>query len=186
MNKIIFVTGNKSKASEVQRILDIPLEIREVDLDEIQEIDLEKVALYKLNQAFEIVKEPVMVDDVSVEIEVWNGFPGPLVKWMLKAGEGEASVLLKMLRGEKNRKATARLAVGFHDGEKPHIFIGEAHGKIATEIRGKNGFGWDPVFIPDGYNQTFAEMDPKFKDIISHRGQALAKFKDFLKKNYNI
>ena len=86
--KITLVTGNKHKAKEVERILNIPLEIKEIELDEIQEINLEKVALHKLNQAYELVKEPVIVDDVSVEIDAWNGFPGPLIKWLLKSVEG--------------------------------------------------------------------------------------------------
>lgn len=184
--QITFVTGNKSKAREVQRILDIPIEIKELDLPEIQEIDLEKVALHKLSLAFEIVKSPVIIDDVSMEIDAWNAFPGPLIKWMLKAGDGEASVLLKMLGNEKNRKATAKLAVGFHDGEKAHLFVGKAEGKIASEIMGENGFGWDPVFVPDGSDLSYAQMDLSEKDKISHRGRALSKFKDFLKENYDI
>ena len=187
MKKITFVTGNKAKAREVERILNIPLQISDIELDEIQEIDLEKVALHKLNQAFELIKSPVIIDDVSVEIDAWNSFPGPLIKWLLKSGkEGDASTLLKMLKGEKNRGATARLAIGFHDGKKPHIFYGEVRGVIGKEIRGENGFGWDPVFIPEGKIQSFAEMPEKEKDEISHRRRALQKFSDFLKSNYDI
>ena len=187
MKKIVLVSSNKAKAREVERILNIPLQVLQIELDEIQEIDLEKVALHKLNQAFMLVKGPVIIDDVSVEIESWNNFPGPLIKWLLKAGnDGDASVLLKLLKNETNRSAKARLAVGFHDGKKAHIFIGETKGTISEEIRGENGFGWDPVFIPDGYNQTFAEMDPRVKDSISHRGKALSKFRDFLNKNYEL
>lgn len=187
IGKITFVTGNKAKAREVERILNIPLEILQIELDEIQELDLEKIALHKLNQAFEIVKGPVIIDDVSVEIEAWNNFPGPLIKWLLKAGSGgDASVLLKLLKDEKNRSAKALLAIGFHDGEKPHLFYGEVKGKIGEEIRGENGFGWDPVFIPLGQTKTFAEMPKEEKDKTSHRGRALKKFSDFLKSNYDI
>ncbi|EKD86281.1 MAG: hypothetical protein ACD_37C00378G0003 [uncultured bacterium] len=187
LGKLTLVSGNKAKAREVERILNIPLEILQIELDEIQELDLEKIALHKLNQAFDIVKGPVIIDDVSVEIEAWNSFPGPLIKWLLKAGDGgDASTLLKMLGGEKNRKAKARLAVGFHDGKKAHIFIGEVEGTISKQIRGENGFGWDPVFIPLGHEMTFAEMPEKEKDAISHRGRALKKFSDFLKSNYDI
>ena len=186
LDRITFVTGNKAKAREVERILEIPLKTLSIELDEIQEIDLEKVALHKLNQAFAIVKKPVIIDDVSLEVEAWNGFPGPLIKWLLKVGNNDASMLLKMLEGETNRSAIAKLAVGFHNGKKTHIFIGEIKGTIAHEIRGENGFGWDPVFIPDGHDKTFAEMDPKVKDSISHRSIALAKLSDFLKTNYGI
>lgn len=183
--KITFVTGNKFKAKETEEILDIDLEVSQIELDEIQEIDLEKVALHKLNQAYEILKKPVMIDDVSFEIHAWNKFPGPLVKWMLQVGGGP-SLILKLLEGEKDRRATARLAIGFHDGEKPQLFFGEALGVVAHEIRGDNGFGWDRIFIPEGYDQTFAEMPRELKNSISHRGNALAKFHDFLKAHFEL
>src|SRR3989344_4748411 len=111
-NEIIFVTGNKAKVREAESILKIPLKVKELALDEIQDLDLEKIALHKLKQAYKILKKPLIIDDVSLEIDEWNGFPGPLIKWMLKAGDGDARVLLKMLKGVKNRKATARLAIG--------------------------------------------------------------------------
>lgn len=180
------VSSNKNKAREFERIIKVPLKILPIELSEIQSLDLRKVALYKLNQAFGIVKKPVFIDDVSVEVDAWNGFPGPLVKWMLNGGKNDASLLLRMFKGEKNRKAKALLAVGFHDGKEPHIFIGEVKGTIAKEIRGDNGFGWDPVFIPKGSSLTFAQMSIPEKDKISHRGVALKKVRDFLKEKYDI
>lgn len=182
---ITFVTGNEFKARETEEILAMNLEISKIELDEIQELDLEKVALHKLNQAYDILKKPVMIDDVSFEVGIWNNFPGPLIKWMLKAGGGP-SLLLKLLEGKKDRSARARLAIGFHDGKKSHLFFGEARGTVALEIRGDNGFGWDRVFIPEGYDQTFAEMPIELKNSISHRGRALAQFQDFLKATYKI
>jgi non-canonical purine NTP pyrophosphatase (RdgB/HAM1 family) len=187
LQKLTLVSGNKNKAGEIGRILDIPIEIKEIELDEIQELDVEKVAMHKLKQAFEIIKKPVIVDDVSLEVKAWNGFPGPLIKWLLKASGGEnARVMLKMLEGVKDRRVTAKLAIGFHDGTSPRIFIGEANGTIAEEITGDNGFGWDPVFIPEGFDQTFAQMDPHTKDSVSHRGRALAQLADFIKTNYEL
>lgn len=182
---ITFVTGNEFKARETGEILNIDLEVSKIELDEIQELDLEKVALHKLNQAYEILKTPVMIDDVSFEVGVWNNFPGPLIKWMLKAGEGP-SLVLKLLEKEKDRKAKARLAIGFHDGNKPYLFYGESTGTIAYEIRGDNGFGWDRIFVPEGHDQTFAEMPRELKNSISHRGRALAKFQDFLNATYKL
>lgn len=177
---IILVTGNKFKAEETRRILNIPLDVADIDLEEIQEIELEKVALHKLSKAYEILKTPVIIDDISFEIHAWNKFPGPLIKWILKAGGPE--LLIKMLGNEKNRKATARLAIGYHNGVEPHLFIGEVNGSISKKPKGKNGFGWDMVFIPDGMSKTFAEMEPAEKDNISHRGLALEKLSDFLKE----
>jgi len=187
IDKLTLVSGNPAKAREVERILEIKLETQKIDLDEIQELDLEKVAMHKLIQAYEIVKDPVIVDDVSFEVKAWNGFPGPLIKWLLKASGGDnATVMLKMLEGVEDRRVTAKLAVGFHDGKTARVFIGEVSGTVSTEISGENGFGWDPVFIPDGWDITFAQMDPSEKDKISHRGQALKKLSDFLKANYEL
>lgn len=186
LDKITFVTGNKSKIREVSRILSFPIEVKELDLEEIQSLDLEKITLHKLNSAYKLVKGPVIVDDVSVEIEAWNSFPGPLIKWMLMIADNGAAAILKMMKDEKNRNAKAKLGIGFHDGKNAYIFIGEAKGKIATKIKGENGFGWDPIFIPDGYDVSYAEMDPAEKDKISHRGKALKKLSDFLNKNYDI
>ncbi len=185
IGKITFVTSNKVKAKEVERILNIPIDVSETEIDEIQGDNLEKIALNKLNQAFEIVKGPVLIDDVSVEIDAWDGFPGPLIKWMT-SGKNSAELLLRVLKGEENRNATAKLAIGFHDGEKPHLFIGEVRGKITDEIRGDNGFGWDPVFIPEGQTKTFAQMSAGEKDAISHRRKALDKLHVFIKANYDI
>ena len=185
LSKITLVSGNKNKAEEVQRIIGIPLEFQDIDIDEIQSMDLEKVASHKLEEAFKLVGGPVIIDDVSFEIDAWESFPGPFVKWALK-GKNDPSLILRMLGDEKNRKARAKLAVGFHDGEKQHIFIGEVLGAVSHEALGREGFGWDKIFIPDGYGETFAEMEPETKDMISHRRNALDKFRDFLKDNYEI
>ncbi len=184
--KIIFVTGNSGKAREAEKILNIPLVVKSIDLDEIQGMDLEKIILHKTNQAYNLVRKPVIVDDVSVEIDAWGGFPGPLIKWILKKENDSAKLLLRMLAGEKNRRAKARLAIGFHDGKRAHVFYGEVNGRIAEEIRGENGFGWDPVFIPDGAEKTYAQMTTQEKNEISHRRKALDKLSDFLKESNGI
>ncbi len=179
MDKLVLVSGNSAKVAEVERILQIPIERVNKDIEEIQSMDPEIIILHKLNEAFKLVGKPVIVDDVSFEVEIWNGFPGPLIKWLLEA-KNDPSLMLRMLKGEANRNAIARLFVGFHDGNKSHVFEGEVRGIISQEIRGDNGFGWDKVFIPKGYNQTFAEMPAELKDSMSHRGRALSKFKKYL------
>nr|MBI5455692.1 RdgB/HAM1 family non-canonical purine NTP pyrophosphatase [Candidatus Levybacteria bacterium] len=180
MKKLVFVTGNQAKARDVQKILDFSIEIVDLDLEEIQETDVGKVALHKVIEAYDKIQSPVIVDDVGLSINAWNNFPGPLIKWVLKAGGGNASLLLKFLDKEKNRKATATLAIGYHDGKETHIFIGSIDGIIAKEIRGENGFGWDAVFIPNGRDKTFAEMTFEEKNEISHRRKAFDKLKIFL------
>jgi XTP/dITP diphosphohydrolase len=184
MKKILLVTSNPAKVQEFQEIMHIPVQIADIELDEIQELDVKKIALHKLDEAYRKVKEPVLVDDVSFEVDAWDGFPGPLIKWILKTGG--AQLLIKMLRHEENRLAHVGLVIGFHDGKEKHLFLGKAKGTISGSVRGKDGFGWDKVFIPDGHSLTYAEMEPEEKNAISHRGIALAKFKDFLKKNYEI
>jgi XTP/dITP diphosphohydrolase len=179
INKLVLVSGNNAKAAEIERILQIPIERVNKDIDEIQSMDPEVIILRKLNKAFKIVRKPVIVDDVSFEVEAWNGFPGPLIKWLLEA-KNDPSLMLRMLKGETNRNAVARLFIGFHDGKNSHIFKGEVRGVISQEIRGDNGFGWDKVFIPEKHDQTFAEMPAEQKDAMSHRGRALSKLKEYL------
>lgn len=186
MSRITLITGNKAKARDIQKILGFPIKVKNINLDEIQGTDLEKVALHKINEAYKKLGSLVIIDDVGLYIKAWNNFPGPLIKWILKAGEGNASMLLKMMEGEKNRKATVRLAIGYHDGEKAHIFIGEKEGEIAKEIKGDNGFGWDPVFIPQGHKKTYAEMSFEEKNKDSHRRQALEKLRKFLKERKRV
>lgn len=186
MQEITFVTSNKDKVRETQQILQFPLAISHVDLDEIQELDLEKVASHKLDHAYNALQKPVMIDDVSVVIHAWNTFPGPLIKWVLKASNGTPEMLLKMLEGEKNREATATLAIGFFDGKIKKIFYGQIEGTIGFAISGENGFGWDKVFIPKGYSQTLASLSVEEKNGISHRRLALDKFKDFVLHEYKM
>lgn len=180
MKHITFVTGNKDKVRETEQILQVTLDVADIDLDEIQELDLEKVALHKVKQAYEKTKKPVIIDDVSVVIHVWNNFPGPLIKWVLKASNGTPEMLLKMLEKETQRDATATLAIGFSNGKIQRIFYGHIKGTIGYKIIGENGFGWDKVFIPKGETRTLAQMSVDEKNSISHRRKALDKLKDFL------
>jgi len=85
------------------------------------------------------------------------------------------------MNGEKNRSAQFRTVIAYIDDEKEYFFEGVCKGKILTEQKGSKGFGYDPVFQPEGYHQTFAELDSKEKNKISHRGNALEKFLEFLK-----
>lgn len=183
MNKLIFVTGNKGKMHDAQAILQIPLEIADIEIDEIQDLEIEKIVIKKAQAAFEIIKKPLIVDDAGLYVAAWNGFPGPFVKYIHVAGNKTNDLLLQMLRNESNRKAFFRVCIGYHDGKTIHTFSDNLHGTIPTEIRGNKGWGFDSVFIPDGQPLTLGEMEPDQKNAISNRKMALEKFRSFLQKN---
>lgn len=166
-----FVTGNKNKLREVNEILDIKLEQIDIDLTEIQHIDVVEVVKEKAIEAYRKTGKPSLVEDTSLEFKAWNGFPGALIKWFLSTVNNEG--ILKMLSGEENRDATAKTAVGFYDGENVHVFLGELNGTMSTQVLGELGFGWDPIFIPEGKEKTLAEMRPEEKNRISMRKSAL-------------
>ena len=124
-------------------------------------------------------------DDTGLEVEALNGEPG--VYSARYAGDGknfDANIekLLKELNGHKNRKARFRTLIALSLGDKDYFFEGKVGGTIINEKRGHGGFGYDSVFIPDGHNQTFAEMHSSEKNSISHRFVAMHKLKDFLLK----
>lgn len=176
---LYFATSNKGKAKEAEQILQFPIEIKELELDEIQELDLGKIVDHKVRQAYDIVKEPVFVDDVALYVDVWKSFPGPFVKHLREVGGND--LLLYMMRNETNRKVTAIATIGFHDGEYVRIFSGSVVGEITKEPMGNNSWGWDPIFKPVDSDMTFAEMSEEMKNKMSHRFKALEKFKEYLR-----
>jgi non-canonical purine NTP pyrophosphatase (RdgB/HAM1 family) len=174
-----FVTGNPNKAKEAGDILGIPLEQIEVaDLFEIQTQDLDELVSHKAQQAYDALCCPILVEDSGLVFHAWNGLPGALVKSF------ETTVgckgMLKMLQSFDDRRARAICCLAVHDGKKIQIVRGEVEGTIANEIRGANGFGWDVLFIPEGYEKTYAEMNSAEKNTISHRKKALEKLKALL------
>lgn len=178
MKKLLIATGNKGKVQELEDILKIPLEIADIEVDEVQSMDLEYVSKRKTEEAFKLLKKPVITDDVGVFIEVWNNFPGPFVKYANQILG--LKKILNLLKNEKNRNVIVKSAVSYHDGNKVHTFVGEVNGTIALEERGTDGWGFDPIIIPNGETQTYAEMGFKRKNQLSHRRKAFDKLKRFL------
>ena len=175
-----FVTGNVNKVQEVGDILGVPLEQVEVGgIFEKQTQDIEDLVNHKCQQAYDSLKCPVLVEDSGLLFNAWNGLPGALVKWFECTVGCEG--MLKMLQPFEDRHATAVCCFALHDGNNIRIARGEVVGKIATKIRGRNGFGWDVFFIPDGYEKTFAEMRSEDKNAISHRKKALESLKILLR-----
>jgi non-canonical purine NTP pyrophosphatase (RdgB/HAM1 family) len=173
-----FVTGNPNKIREAQDILGFELDHAEIDLEEIQTYDIRTAVTAKVNQAWETLKCPVMVEDSGLIFSSWNGLPGALVKWFEKTVGCDG--LLRMLKDFDDRRAFAVCMVAIHDGKEVRVAEGRVQGKISESMKGDNGFGWDVIFIPDGYSRTYAEMDHKEKNSISHRRHAFEGIKKLL------
>ena len=175
-NQLKFVTGNKDKVREASNILGCSLEqVSNLKINEIQTHDINKIIEFKVRQAYQELKSPVLVEDSGLVFVAWKGLPGALVKWFeINVGcEG----MLKMLEGFDDREAFAICMVAIYDGQDMFIAKGEVKGTIANSVRGYNGFGWDAIFIPDGQDQTYAEMSSDEKNAISHRRQAFENLK---------
>lgn len=175
---MIFATSNQQKLKEFESILGIKLNHSNLDLDEIQSVDVEEVAIHKAKQAYELLKEPVIVEDTGLYFDELNSLPGALIKFFIKK-----LTLDKMCSLVKeNRNAVAVTCIAYFDGKEMRTFKGETRGEIAPEPRGTNGFGWDPIFIPEGYSQTFAEISSEEKEYKFMRKEAIKALKSAIDK----
>lgn len=132
------------------------------------------MAEYKIIEAYKLIKKPIIVEDTSLHLEAWNSFPGALIKWF-EEYLGTQGIL--NLIQNKSRNAEAKCVIAYFDGEEISFFEGSIKGQITEERKGENklDFGFDPIFIPEGYEKTFAELGEE-KQKISHRRKALEKF----------
>ena len=178
----LFVTSNPNKAREAAEILGVELRSIALDLPELQDLDVAQVAAVKAAAARETLgapDSPILVEDSGLVVEAWNGLPGALTKWFLASIGNEG--ILRMLQGEKDRSARAvcAVAIAFADGST-RVLLGEVGGLISPEPRGSGGFGWDPIFVPRGYSETYAELGPR-KHEDSHRARALRAAREALR-----
>lgn len=170
---MILITQNGNKKREFEDILGFKIKSQGLDLEEIQGVDVEQVSEYKARKAYQIVNNPVIVEDIGLFFDELNGLPGALIKWFEKRlSYNQICNLIK-----ENRGATAKICISCFDGKELKQFLGEIRGTIALEPRGENGFGWDCLFIPEGYSKTFGEMNKEEKNSISMRRIALEKLK---------
>jgi non-canonical purine NTP pyrophosphatase (RdgB/HAM1 family) len=150
-----FITGNENKAKYLSNHLGLDLPHQKIDLDEIQSLDLKEVVTHKVKQAYSLIQKPVLVQDVSLEFVCLGKLPGTFIRFFVDTLPFEK--ICKLIPVTE-RDAIARVVYGYYDGNILKLFEGGLHGKISLEPRGSAGFGWDKIFIPDGYEQTRAEM----------------------------
>ncbi len=175
---LYFITGNKGKLAEVQSILG-NVEGLDIDLPEIQELDAHKIIKSKLEEAEKHQLGEFIVEDTSLYIEGMNGLPGPLIKWFLKTINSEG--IFKLAQSFGNFNAIAKTIIGYSNFAKEiSFFEGELRGTIVSP-RGQ-GFGWDPIFQPEGYSKTFGELTAEEKNSFSMRKIAVEKLKQHLGK----
>lgn len=177
---IVIVTGNPNKLKEIAAILPKKLQYasQKLDLDEMQSLDLHAIVSHKLRQAYDLVQQPVVVEDVSAELAGLQGLPGPFVKFFVeKLGRG---ALYELSRGTGNDAVTIRCLAGYYDGNTMLFGEGIVRGHIVAP-RGEHGFGFDSTVVPEGETRTVAEMPSQEKNRISHRARAM---RDLLTKIY--
>ena len=190
--KIVFATNNKHKLEEIKDILGKNFEI--VSLTEIgchEDIPetgstLQENARQKSTYVVEHYNQNCFADDTGLEVEALGGEPGV---YSARYAEGtdhdsEANMrkLLAKMEGQSNRKACFRTVISLIIDGVEHQFEGKVEGRIATEKHGKEGFGYDPIFIPEGYDKSFAELGEEIKNQISHRARAVKKLAEHLEK----
>ena len=187
--QLVFATNNKYKLREIMDILGDSfklLSLKDLNMDEDipeNEPSLEGNAMHKARYIYRILNINVFADDTGLETDVLNGLPG--VYSARFAGENKNSDdnidrLLGMMGHSENRKARFRTVIALILDGKEYLFEGISEGTIITERRGREGFGYDPVFVSSGSNLTYAEMPLDEKNKISHRARAFNKLKEFL------
>jgi XTP/dITP diphosphohydrolase len=183
---VFFATGNINKYKEARSILrtyGIALGMLKLKGDEIQSDSLQEIAENSVKYAYSKSGLPIFVEDAGLFVDALSGFPGPYAAYVYKTIHN--SGIVKLMEGITDRSATFRSVISFCGEEnptKPQSFIGESKGIITTAERraeGKSGFGFDPIFQPDGSSGTFAEMTIFEKNGYSHRANAIRKFAEW-------
>ncbi|MBC7081781.1 MAG: XTP/dITP diphosphatase [Thermoplasmatales archaeon] len=174
---IYFITSNKHKYEEIKKIVK-NVKMLTIPYPEIQANELEEVVVYGIEYLKEKVDGNFFIEDSGLFIKSLNDFPGVYSSFVFKTIGNKG--ILKLMENKRNREAFFASVIGYYDG-KINLFKGICKGKIAREEKGNNGFGYDPIFIPEGKRKTFGEMEIEEKNLYSHRSKAVKKFIDFLK-----
>ena len=190
MKKIVFATNNKNKLRELREIMSGLYEVLSLDdigchEEIVEDADtIEGNAKIKADFVTNKYHVDCFADDTGLEVEALGGAPG--VYSARYAGEycsyqDNVNKMLNAMKGQTNRKAAFRTCIALNLDGKSYCFEGRCDGQILETQRGTDGFGYDPIFLPDGFDQSFAEMSHEAKNAISHRGRATRKLIEFLK-----
>jgi XTP/dITP diphosphohydrolase len=186
MKRLVFATGNSHKLQEVQGLFKEGFALsclKDVNITEDIPETADNLVDNALQKAWYVYNKcgiPCFADDTGLEVEALDGAPG--VYSARYAGEEKDSMknmllLLENMKGKTNRNARFRTIIAYIDeNEEEHIFEGEIRGTIIENMAGTNGFGYDPIFVPEGYDKTFAQLSSEIKNTISHRARAMEKF----------
>lgn len=188
MQTLIIATSNNNKLNEIREMLPNTEVLGLKDLNFHEDIPetgstLEENALIKAKFLYDILKKPVIAEDTGLEVEALNNAPGVFsARYAGPHNDAEANIdkLLMNLKDKKNRNARFRTVIAYINDGQEYFFEGIINGAISTEKMGTGGFGYDPIFIPEGFDISFAQMEKEQKNEISHRGRALRKFLDEL------
>ncbi len=182
---VFFATGNINKFNEARSILGqhgVAVGMLRLKGDEVQSDSLQEIAEKSVLNAYKSCRLPIFVEDAGLFIDALSGFPGPYAAYVYKTIHNDG--VLRLMEKVRNRKANFQSVISFCDSEnlKPLSFYGEAKGEITPSERreqGKSGFGFDPIFQPEGSSKTFAEMTISEKNGYSHRANAIRKFAEW-------
>ena len=187
--KLVFASNNLNKIKEIQSILNGSIELLSLEeigcVEEIPETadTIEGNAILKANYVTEKYGFDCFADDTGLEVNALNGEPGVYSARYAgeqKSAEDNMTKLLKSLNNEEDRSAQFKTVIALNLNGQQHLFTGIAKGKIILEKKGNHGFGYDPIFQPENYAETFAELSSEIKNKISHRAKATQQLIDFL------
>jgi XTP/dITP diphosphohydrolase len=178
--RLAVVTSNPHKAREVAAFLQGAVEVEHVDLEcpEFRHSDVGEIARGKARFAYGRLERPLIVDDTAFSVKALRGFPGPYAAYVLDTIGYQG--ILRLLDGVKDRSAFFETAIAYADGNGIRIFRGRIDGMITRSPRGREGFGYDPIFEVNG--RTLAEMPVDEKNRVSHRARALEAFREWWRK----
>ncbi len=180
-----FITSNEHKFEEVRVIAkkySLEIEQEDVPYVEIQSDDLREIVKPGAQQAHKMSNSPCFVEDSGLFIDSLNGFPGPYSSYVFRTLGNKG--ILKLMNDRSDRRAEFKSAIGYCGDSELRVFEGKVKGTIAEEKRGSEGFGYDPIFIPDkAAGGTFAEISMEMKNSLSHRGSAIERFVKWYSKN---